>query len=68
LTHDNRAVSKYIKKFYQFLVRCGENESDVVVLSRFHPGLRKDLKRELFAKDASTLQQSIQLVQNLDQP
>ena len=28
LTQGNRPVSEYIKKFDQFLVRCGENESD----------------------------------------
>ena len=60
-------MSVYIKKFNQFLVRC-ENESNVVVLSRFHSGLREDLRRELFARDVSTLEQAIQLVQDLDQP
>jgi len=67
LTQGNRLMSVYIKKFNQFLVRC-ENESNVVVLSRFHSGLREDLRRELFARDVSTLEQAIQLVQDLDQP
>ena len=47
---------------------CGDNESDVIVWSRFCSGLREDLKRELFAIDVSNLEQIIQLVQDLDQP
>jgi len=49
-------MSEYIKKFDQFLLGCGENESDVVVLSRFRSGLEEDLRRELFARDISTLE------------
>jgi len=50
-------TSVNIKKFDQFLVRCGENESNAIVLSRFHSGVRKDLRRELFAREVSTLEQ-----------
>jgi len=61
-------VLEYIKKFDQFLMRCSENESDVVVFSRFHSELKEDFKRELLVRDVSTLEQAIQLVQDLDQP
>jgi len=43
-------------------MRCSENESDVIVLSRFRLGLNEDLKHELFARDVSTLEQVIQFV------
>jgi len=48
-------VTKYITKFDEFLVRCGKNESDIVVLPRFRLGLGKNLRRELFVRDISTL-------------
>jgi len=53
-------------KFDEFLVRCGKNEFDIVVLSRFRSGLREDLSHELFVRDISTLEQTYQLVQDLD--
>jgi len=53
-------------KFDKFLIRCGENESDTIVLSRFRSGLREDLRRELFVREISTLDQAYQLVQDLD--
>ena len=59
-------MTEYITKFDEFLVRCGENESDAVVLSRFCSGLREDLRRELFVLDIFTLEQAYQLVQNLN--
>jgi len=40
MTQDNQPVAEYITKFDEFLVRCGENESDTAVLSRFRSGLR----------------------------
>jgi len=67
LTQGNWPMSKYIKKFDQFLVRYSENEYDAVVISRFHSGLKEDLRRELLVRDVSTLEQVIQLVQDLDQ-
>ena len=48
LTRGNQLVTEYITKFDEFLVRCGENESNTVVLSRFRSGLRKNFRRELF--------------------
>ena len=60
-------MSKYIKKFDQFLVRYSENEYDAVVISRFHSRLKEDLRRELLVRDVSTLEQAIQIVQDLDQ-
>jgi len=57
-------VAEYITKFDEFLVRCDENESDIVVLSRFCAG-REDLRCELFVQDISTLEQAY-LVQDLD--
>ena len=57
---------EYITKFDEFLVRCDENNSNNVVLSRFHSGLREDLRRELFVRDISTVEQAYQLVQDLD--
>jgi len=61
-----QSVTAYITKVNEFLVRCGENESDTVVLSRFRLGLREDLKRELFVRDISTLEQVYQLGHDLD--
>ena len=66
LTQSNQQVTEYIIKFDEFLVSCGENEFDTVVLARFHSGLREDLRRELFVQDISTLEQAYQLVQDLD--
>ena len=62
----NQSVMKYITKFNKFLIRCGENESDTVDFSRFRLGLREDLRRELFMRDISTLEQAYQLVLDLD--
>jgi len=62
----NQLVTEYITKFDEFLFRYGKNGSDTVVLSRFHSGLREDLRRELFVRDISTLEQAYQLVQDLD--
>ena len=62
LTQDNRLVSKYIKKFDQFPVRCGEEESNAIVLSRFRSGLKDELRHKLTVKDVSTLEQAIQIV------
>ena len=62
LTEDNRPVSEYIKKFDQFLVRCGEDESDAIVLTRFRSGLKDELRRELIVREVSTLEQAIQIV------
>jgi len=62
LTQDNRLVSEYIKKFDQFPVRCGEEESNAIVLSRFRSGLKDELRHELTVKDVSTLEQAIQIV------
>jgi len=61
LTQDNQPVTEYVTNFDEFLVRCGENEFDTVVLSRFRSGLRKDFKRELFVQDISTLEHTYQL-------
>ena len=36
-------MAEYITKFDEFLIRCGENESDTVVLSRFRSGLENIL-------------------------
>ena len=55
LTQRNQSVVEYITKFNEFLVRYGENEFDVVMLSRFRLGLRKDVRCEPFVRDISTL-------------
>ena len=36
-------------------------------MSRFHSGLKNELRRELIVRDVSTLEQAIQIVQDLDQ-
>jgi len=59
-------VAEYITKFDEFLVRCGENESDTVALSRFRSGLKEDLRCELFVRYIFTLEQAYQLVQDLN--
>ena len=66
LTQSNQSMAEYIIKFNEFLLRCGENESDVVLLSRFPSGLREDLRREIIVRDISTLEQAYQLVQDLN--
>jgi len=48
-------------------MRYSENESDVLVLSRFHLGLKDDLRRELIVRDVSTIEQSFQIVDDLNQ-
>ena len=67
MTQDNQPVSEHIKKFDQFLVRCDENKSDTIVLSRFRSGLKDELRCDLIVRDISTLEQAIQVVQELDQ-
>ena len=62
----NHSMAEYITKFDEFLVRCGENESDIVVLSRFRSGLRGDHRRELFVQNIFILEHDYQLVQDLD--
>ena len=66
LTQGNQSVAKYITKFDEFLVKCGKNESNTVVLSIFRSGLRKDLRSELIVRNISTLEQAYQVVQDLD--
>jgi len=61
-------VSEYITQFDEFLNWCDENESDSIVLSRFRLGLRRDLRRELYVRDTSTLEQAYQLARDLDRP
>ena len=58
-------MAEYITKFNEFLVRCDENESDAIV-TRFHSGLREDLRRELFLRDIFTLEHAYQFVKDLD--
>ena len=53
--------------FDQFLVRCNEDEFDVIILYIFHSGLKDELSRELIVRDVSTLEKAIQIVQDLDQ-
>jgi len=62
---DNQPVTEYITWVGKVLVRCGENESDAVVLSRYRSGLMEDLRCELFVRDISMLGQAYQLVQDL---
>jgi len=59
LTQGNQPVSEHIKKFDQFLVRCGEDKSDAIVLSRFRSRLKNELRRELIVREISTLEQAI---------
>jgi len=40
-------------------VRCGEDESDVIVLSKFRSRLKDELRRELIVRDISTLEHAI---------
>ena len=61
-------MSEYINQFDRFLNRRGENESDVVVLSRFRSGLREDLRREQFVRENSILEQAYQVVRYLNRP
>jgi len=48
-------------------VRRSENKFDTIVLSRFHSGLKDDLRREIIVRNDSTLEQAIQIVQDLVQ-
>ena len=66
LTQGSRPVSEYIFKFDEFLSRCGLQEDEHVILSRFRAGLKEDLQRELLLRDVSTLQHAYQMAQEID--
>jgi len=55
------------QKVWSISCESSENESDDVVLPRFRSELKEDLRRELLVRDVFTLEQAIQLVQDLDQ-
>ncbi|KAL2501810.1 uncharacterized protein Fot_35658 [Forsythia ovata] len=57
---------EYIAKFKEFMLRYNVNEESLVTLSRFRTGLRLELQRELIPHDVNSLDQSYQLVQELE--
>ena len=65
----NKSAIDYIAKFDEYLNRCGaiEFESPEQTLSRFRSGLRDDYRRELRARDNTTLEQAYQLVTDVDE-
>jgi len=64
LTQGNKSATDYIKKFDEYLNRCGviEFESPKQTLSKFKSGLKNDYYRELIARDIMTLKHAYQFV------
>ena len=58
LTQGNKSVTEYIAKFDELAMRCGINESESVILSRFRSGLHDDVKRELYMREVRDLEQA----------
>jgi len=69
LTEGNKSLTDYITKFDKYLNRCGaiEFESPVETLSNFRSGLKNDYHRELIARGITILEQTYQLVTNLNE-
>jgi len=65
----SKSAKEYTAKFDEFPIRCStlETETPMQVLSRFRAGLQEDLKSELFAGNADTLEKIYALVQDLDE-
>ena len=61
-----RSVSDYIATFDEYLMRCDVSEAHEVTLSRFRAGLREDIKRELFLREITDLDQAYQIALNTE--
>ena len=59
LTQESKSATDYIARLEEYLNRCEaiESESPEQTLSTFRPGLRDDYRRELIARDITTLEQ-----------
>ena len=66
LKQGNRSVSDYIATFDEYLMRCDVSEAHEVTLSRFRAGLREDIKRELFLREVTDLDQAYQIALNAE--
>ena len=68
-TQENKSATDQIVKFNEYLNRYAviELESPEQTLSRFRSSLRDDYRRELIARDITTLKQAYQLVTDLDE-
>jgi len=66
LKQGNQSVSDYITIFDEYLMRCDVSEAHEVTLSRFRAGLREDIKRELFLREVTDLDQAYQIALNTE--
>ena len=67
LIQGNKSATEYIAQFDELAMRCGMNESEAVILSRFRPGLREELKRELYLREVKDLEQAYQVARDFEQ-
>ena len=67
LIQGNKSVTEYIAKFDELAMRCGINESESVILSRFRSGLHDDVKRELYMREVRDLEQAYQVARDFEQ-
>ena len=65
----NKSITEYIAKFNEYLNRCGtiKLETPEHTLSRLRSGLRDDYRQELITRGITTLEQTYQLVTDLDE-
>ena len=66
LVQGNKSVTEYIAKFDELAMRCGINESESVILSRFRSGLHDDVKRELYLREVRDLEQAYQVARDFE--
>ena len=60
LLQENRSVTKYIRDFEWYLLRCHVPEAERTIISRFRSGLRDDIREEHINHKVHTLQQAYQ--------
>ena len=66
LRQHNRSATEYVEQFEEYKIRSNANEDEPIILSRFRKGLNYDLQRELVARHISTLDDTYNLVQDLE--
>ena len=67
LVQGNKSVTEYIAKFDELAMRCGIDESESMILSRFRSGLHDDVKRELYMREVWDLEQAYQVARDFEQ-
>ena len=66
LRQHNRSATEYVEQFEEYKIRSNANEDEPIILSRFRKCLNYDLQRELVARQISTLDDTYNLVQDLE--